>query len=238
MIGGMTPGNRREPDLPVGADKRTMVRAMFDRIAPRYDLLNRVMTFGMDISWRRTTVASLRLPPGSLVADVACGTGDFCRLLSEAGFRPIGLDFSWGMLARARTDAALVQADALALPLGTGSVYGATSGFALRNVLDLDVMFDELARVVRAGGRIALLEVAEPETSLLRAGHRIYFNHVVPRLGALLSDASAYSYLPRSVVYLPATARLVDMLRAAGFTDVTARRLFPGVVQVLSATRS
>ena len=214
------------------------MRAMFDQIAPRYDLLNRVMTFGLDMPWRRATVASLRLASGSIVADVACGTGDFCRLLTEAGFRPIGLDFSWGMLALARTDSALVQADALALPFGTDSVHGATSGFALRNVLDLEAMFDELARVIRSGGRIALLEVAEPDMALLRAGHRIYFNQVVPRIGALLSDASAYRYLPRSVAYLPATARLVDMLRAAGFTDVTARRLFPGVVQVLSATRS
>ena len=214
------------------------MRAMFDRIAPRYDLLNRVMTFGLDMPWRRATVASLRLASGSIVADVACGTGDFCRLLTEAGFRPIGLDFSWGMLALARTDSALVQADALSLPFGTDSVHGATSGFALRNVLDLEAMFDELARVIRSGGRIALLEVAEPDMALLRAGHRIYFNQVVPRIGALLSDASAYRYLPRSVAYLPATARLVDMLRAAGFTDVTSRRLFPGVVQVLSATRS
>lgn len=211
---------------------------MFDRIAPRYDLMNRLMTLGLDMSWRRAAVASLGLPPRSVVADIACGTGDFCRLLTRRGLVAIGVDVSWGMLARARNDAPLVQADALALPLKDGAVDGATSGFALRNVIDIEAMFAELGRVVRPAGRVALLEVSEPESSLLRTGHRLYFDHVVPLIGALVSDAEAYRYLPRSVEYLPPPARLLEMLRAAGFPDAKVQRLPPGVVQVLSATRS
>lgn len=215
-----------------------MVRAMFDRIAPRYDLVNRVMTFGMDIWWRRMAVASLGLRRGSVVADVACGTGDLCRLLSRAGLRPVGLDVSWGMLSHARRPALLVQADALALPLRSGSVDGATCGFALRNVVDLDAMVVELARVLRPRGRLALLEVTEPKSRLVRAGHRLYFNRVVPLIGAVLSDTAAYRYLPRSVKYLPETTELIAKLRSTGFENATARRLFPGAVQLIGARRS
>src|SRR5688572_20883088 len=164
---------------------------MFDAIAPRYDLVNRIMTFRMDVGWRRRTVASLGLPAGSTVVDLACGTGDLCRELASRGLRPIGVDLSFGMLAAARTTAPLVHGDALRLPLPSGSVAGATCGFALRNFASLPPCFDELARVVRPGGRIALLEVAEPPNRLLRAGHSLYFGKVVPLVGGLLSDPAA-----------------------------------------------
>ncbi|MCB1259996.1 MAG: class I SAM-dependent methyltransferase, partial [Acidimicrobiales bacterium] len=165
--------------LPTGEDKARAVRAMFDAIAPRYDLVNRIMTFRMDVGWRRRTVRDLRLGPGSTVLDLACGTGDLCRELSAAGVRPVGMDLSYGMLAAARTDAALVQADALALPVADGGVDGVTCGFALRNLVDLRPFFAELGRAVRPGGRVALLEVAEPPNPLLRAGHAVYFGKVV-----------------------------------------------------------
>src|SRR5919106_5256705 len=157
--------------LPQGEDKVRAVRAMFDAIAPRYDLLNRVLTFGMDMGWRRLTVGSLSLPRGSLVLDVACGTGDLCRLLVEAGYWAIGIDNSPGMLRNAHTDVPLVLADALSIPFRTASADGLTCGFALRNVVDLGRLFDEMARVVRPGGRIALLEVAEPSSKVLKLGH-------------------------------------------------------------------
>jgi demethylmenaquinone methyltransferase / 2-methoxy-6-polyprenyl-1,4-benzoquinol methylase len=211
---------------------------MFDRIAARYELVNRVMTFGLDSRWRGRAVDSLGLRPGSLVVDVACGTGDFCRALQHAGYRAVGLDFSAGMLAAARTSAPLVQADALRLPLRDGSADGITCGFALRNVVDIGALLDEFARAVHAGGRIALLEVAEPESTLLRVGHHVYFERVVPVIGGLLSDRAAYRYLPESTAYLPERAALVELMRDRGFPDATSSLVTLGAAQIVSGTRA
>lgn len=224
--------------LPQGDEKVRAVRAMFDTIAPRYDLVNRLMTFRMDVGWRRRTVRELGVPRGSTVADLACGTGDFCQELDCAGLRPIGFDLSFGMLANARTSAPLAQADALRLPLGDRAVDGITCGFALRNLVALDGFFEELARVVRPGGRIALLEVAEPANPVLRWGHAIYFGSVVPRIGGLLSDASAYRYLPRSVAYLPPPAAMLQQIADAGFVTVERTLLSGGISQLVTATRA
>ena len=224
--------------LPQGDEKVRAVREMFDTIAPRYDLVNRVMTFRMDVGWRRRTIRELRLAPGSTVLDLACGTGDFCRELVKHRIRPIGVDLSFGMLAAARTDAPLLQADILRLPVPDGSVDGATCGFALRNLVELEAFFVELARVVRAGGRIALLEVAEPRNPVLRAGHGVYFGKVVPRIGALLSDGAAYRYLPKSVAYLPPPHEMLATLRAAGFVDIERILLSTGISQLIVATRA
>lgn len=228
---------RADPTLPEGEEKARAVRRLFDTISPRYDLVNRVMTFGMDLGWRRRTVRELALPAGSLVYDLACGTGDLCRELVAAGHRPVGFDFSHGMLRAARTDAPLVEADVLRVPVRDAGADGATCGFALRNVVSLSSLFAELARVVRPGGRIALLETAEPEQWLMRAGHRVYFRGVVPAIGGLLSDREAYSYLPRSTAYLPPPNELLSMLRAAGFPDARRRALSRGITQLLVATR-
>ena len=224
--------------LPQGEDKRTAVRGLFDAIAPRYDLVNRVMTFGMDVGWRRRAVAELRLPGRALVLDLACGTGDLCRELEARGYRAVGFDMSHGMLANARTQAPLVEADILSLPVRDAAADGVTCGFALRNVLDLGELFAEIARVVRPGGRIALLEVAEPSNPLLRAGHAFYFRRVVPFVGGLLSDRAAYRYLPASVAYLPAPAAMAEMLREAGFDGVRRTALSCGIAQLLLGTRA
>lgn len=224
--------------LPRGEEKARVVRSMFDRVAGRYDLVNRVITFGLDVGWRRRTVEALRLPAGALVADVACGTGDLCNELGRAGFRALGVDVSLGMLRHATTQAPLVQADALALPLRDDGVDAITCGFALRNVTDLPALFAECARVLRPGGRIALLETAEPGGRLLRTGHRVYFGKVVPVVGGMLSDRDAYAYLPRSMAYLPPPDRLGEMLREAGFEDVRRAPLTGGVAQLLSGTRA
>jgi demethylmenaquinone methyltransferase/2-methoxy-6-polyprenyl-1,4-benzoquinol methylase len=223
--------------LPQGEEKQRAVRSMFDAIAPRYDLVNRIMTFRMDVRWRRRAVRALALPSASTVVDLACGTGDLCRELDAAGLRPIGVDLSFGMLAAARTDAPLVQGDALRLPFPDASVDGVTCGFALRNLVDLDGSLRELARVLRPGGRIALLEVAEPERAVLRWGHGVYFGKVVPRIGGLLSDADAYRYLPRSVEYLPPPGELVQLVRDAGFPDADRTLLSAGISQLLVGTR-
>ena len=224
--------------LPQGDEKVRAVRDMFDAIAPRYDLVNRVMTLRMDVRWRRRAVHSLALPPKSTVIDLACGTGDLCRELAAAGLAPLGVDLSFGMLAAARTDAPLVQGDALRLPLQAGSADGVTCGFALRNLVALPPFLAELARVLRAGGRIALLEVATPPNRLMRWGHGVYFGRVVPRIGALLSDGSAYRYLPRSVAYLPEPDDMRRMIADAGFVDVDRRLLSGGIAQLILATRA
>lgn len=220
-----------------GQSKAAAVESMFDRIAPRYDLVNRLMTFRLDVRWRRRTVRELALPAGSRVLDVACGTGDMCNDLSRADLLPIGIDFSAGMLAAARTPAPLVRADALRLPMDQGSIDGVTSGFALRNFADLDAFFVELGRVVRPGGRIGLLDVAEPKSRVLRLGHAVYFGKVVPKIGALLSDQAAYRYLPKSVEYLPEPEQMMGRLRDAGFADASRTLLSGGITQMLIGTR-
>jgi demethylmenaquinone methyltransferase/2-methoxy-6-polyprenyl-1,4-benzoquinol methylase len=224
--------------LPTGDEKVAAVRDMFDRIAPRYDLVNRVMTFRMDVGWRRRTVRALRLPPGSRVADLACGTGDFCRDLAAARMRPVGFDLSLGMLQHARTDAGLAQADILRLPVPDGCLDGIACGFALRNLRALEPFFAECARALRPGGRVALLEVSAPRNRLLAAGHGVYFGRVVPFVGGRLSDRAAYRYLPRSVAYLPDSAELVRLLTAAGFTEVEHHQLSTGIAQLLVGTRA
>jgi demethylmenaquinone methyltransferase/2-methoxy-6-polyprenyl-1,4-benzoquinol methylase len=223
--------------LPQGDAKVTAVRNMFDTIAPRYDMVNRIMTFGMDRGWRRATVESLSLIPGSVVVDLACGTGDLCRDVVAAGYRAVGADLSLGMLLHARTPSPLLQGDALALPFPDRSVDGVVSGFALRNFVALPPVFAELARIVRPGGRIALLDVARPENRLLRAGHTFYLGRVAPLIGGLLSNRTAYQYLPRSLAYLPPAATVLDQLASAGFIQAERRLLSGGITQLYTATR-
>jgi len=171
------------------------------------------------------------------VLDLACGTGDLCTELVRGGHLPIGIDLSFGMLAAARTRVPLVHADVLRLPVPGASVDGITCGFPLRNLSELPRFFAELARVLRPGGRIALLEVAQPPNPLLRFGHSIYFGHVVPRIGGLLSDPAAYRYLPRSVSYLPSGERMLEMVEQAGFTAARHDLLSVGIARLITASR-
>ncbi len=226
------------PPLPEGEEKVQAVGAMFDAIAPRYDLLNRLLTFRLDVGWRRKSIDSLGLGHGSSVLDIAAGTGDLCRELERLGLAPIALDLSAGMLANARTDAPLVQADARFLPLPDGSVDGVTCGFALRNLVDLDRCLAEMARVLRPGGSLALLEVSAPTNPVLAFGHRIYFGKVVPFIGGLISDGAAYRYLPRSVAYLPPTPELLALVERGGFVNPQRRALTGGIAQLITARRA
>jgi len=223
--------------LPAPADKAQRVEEMFDRIAPRYDRLNRLLTFRLDVGWRRRTVRALGLDAGARVLDIACGTGDLCNELTRQRLEPIGVDFSAGMLRAARTTAPLVRADALRLPVRRAGADGLVCGFALRNLVALEPFFSECARVVRTGGRIALLDVAEPEWGPARVVHGVYFRRVVPFVGGRLGDRSAYRYLPESTSYLPPGPELVASVEAAGFVDVRQRLLGMGAAQLVTATR-
>jgi demethylmenaquinone methyltransferase/2-methoxy-6-polyprenyl-1,4-benzoquinol methylase len=210
---------------------------MFDAIAPRYDLVNRIMTFRLDTRWRRKAVRLLNLPAGSTVLDLASGTGDLCVDLQRVGIQPLSMDLSFGMLAADRSGSPRSQADILNLPIGDQSVDGATCGFALRNLLDLPAFFNELGRVVRPGGRIALLDVGIPHNRLVRFGNGIYFGKIVPKIGGWLSDPAAYRYLPKSVAYLPPRDEMLRALQAAGFSNATHQQLSGGITQLMLGTR-
>jgi demethylmenaquinone methyltransferase/2-methoxy-6-polyprenyl-1,4-benzoquinol methylase len=226
--------------LPSGEEKAVVVRAMFDRIAPRYDTLNRLFSFRLDQYWRRVLIRTVAISAQDSVVDVACGTGDLSELAVQTGARVIGVDFSANMLAGARTRkirAMFIQADANVLPLPTAWATVVVSGFALRNFASIAAVLEELKRVLKPGGRLALLEVDTPSNPLLRWGHSLYFNRIVPVLGALLSDAQAYAYLPRSVSYLPEENLLREIIETAGFRQVVKRSLSGGIAQLITAVR-
>jgi demethylmenaquinone methyltransferase/2-methoxy-6-polyprenyl-1,4-benzoquinol methylase len=225
--------------LPQGDTKRRAVESMFDRLAPRYDRMNRVISLGLDRRWRRHTVGALGLPAGARVLDLACGTGDLCDDLGTRGHRAIGVDFSAGMLAAAHTRAPLVRADGVALPVRDASLDGVVCGFALRNFVDLDVVFRECARAIRTGGRFAALDADVPTNPVLRVGNTVWFRGAVPLLGRVLAhDPDAYRYLPKSTAYLPAHAELCGQLAASGFRDVTVTTFTGGSVLLLTGTRA
>ena len=244
----MRPRTLRAPEpLPTGDEKVAAVDAMFDAIAPGYDVTNRVISLGLDVGWRRRTVLSLGLPPESVVLDLACGTGDLCLELARHGLSAVGVDRSAGMLAAAQTTAPLVRGDGLTLPVRTGGVDGLVCGFALRNFAALAPVLAECARVLRPGGRIALLEVDAPSNPVLRVGHQVWFGKVVPFVGGLVAARSgaprerasaAYRYLPASVAYLPPTPELLALIASAGFTAVERHPLSGGIAQLLTGTRS
>ncbi len=224
-------------ELPQGDAKAKVVQNMFDAIAPRYDMVNRIMTFRLDTRWRKLAVRKLALSKGARVLDLASGTGDLCVDLRKAGLIPLSFDMSFGMLAADHSKAPRVQADILRLPIANQSVDGVTCGFALRNLVDLNVFFHEIARVTKSGGRIALLDVSTPTNPLIRWGNSVYFGKVVPRIGGLLSNRAAYNYLPKSVAYLPSPEQLVTMLQNAGFEHVRHEQLSGGLTQLMHATK-
>jgi demethylmenaquinone methyltransferase / 2-methoxy-6-polyprenyl-1,4-benzoquinol methylase len=207
------------------------VRAMFDRIAPVYDAMNRVMTAGLDQRWRRATARAV-VRPGDSVLDACCGTGDLALAAARKGGRVTGLDFSARMLERARRKGPAVEwveGDLLALPFADGSFDAATVGFGVRNVEDLELGLRELRRVLRAGGRLGILEITQPRGALAPF-YRVWFDRIVPLLGRALPGGSAYTYLPASVRRFPGTDELARMLEDIGFRDVRYRTFAAGIV--------
>jgi demethylmenaquinone methyltransferase/2-methoxy-6-polyprenyl-1,4-benzoquinol methylase len=205
------------------------VQTMFDRIAPVYDVMNRVMTAGLDQRWRRATVRAV-VEPGDRVLDAACGTGDLAIIAAKAGATVTGLDFSEKMLQRARRkkpDLEWIQGDLLALPFEDDTFDAATVGFGVRNVADLPGSIAELRRVLRPGGRLGILEITRPRGPL-RFFYSLWFDRVVPRLGKVLPGGEAYTYLPASVRRFPGPDDLAAQM--AGFRDVDYRLFAGGIV--------
>jgi demethylmenaquinone methyltransferase/2-methoxy-6-polyprenyl-1,4-benzoquinol methylase len=211
---------------------------MFDRIAPIYDAMNRVMTAGLDRRWRKLAVREV-VWPGDRVLDTCCGTGDLAVEAERRGGRVVGLDFSQQMLERARRKSGTiewVQGDALHLPFGDGEFDAATVGFGVRNLDDLDHGLRELWRVLREEGKVAVLEITRPR-GILRPFFRIWLDAMIPLAGRVLPGGKAYTYLPASVRRFPGPEDLSRLLENAGFRDVRYRLLGGGSVALHTAVK-
>ncbi|WP_298208196.1 ubiquinone/menaquinone biosynthesis methyltransferase [Ferrimicrobium sp.] len=229
---------QNESVLPDEGAKQPYVRDMFDRIAGTYDIVNRLMTFGLDQGWRARLVREMHVGPQARVLDLACGTGDFLRAWSAKGVRAYGLDLSFRMLERAKAYSPLVQGVGEALPFQDGSFDAVSSGFAVRNFADFAGVLSEAHRVLRPGGVLGILEVATPRSRLVRAMHGLYFGSVVPLVGGLISaDKSAYRYLPQSVAYLPSDVEFRELMRHAGYIELRRIVVGFGAAQLLIAKR-
>jgi demethylmenaquinone methyltransferase/2-methoxy-6-polyprenyl-1,4-benzoquinol methylase len=220
-------------------EKATFVRAMFDRIAPRYDLMNAVMTLGKHQQCRRAAARLAQPPRAGLALDLATGTGDFAAALYdvEPTCRVVGVDFALEMMrlgqAKYGTRVAFTAGDMLCLPFPDDTFDCAVNGFALRNVTDVQAAFAEMYRVLKPGGRVVSLEITLPRTPLWRDVFALYFEHMVPRLGGWLSGhADAYRYLPQSVRAFFTPDQVVEMMRAVGFCQVAVRWLMLGTMAV------
>ncbi len=214
------------------------VRLMFDRISPVYDAMNRVMTAGLDGRWRRLTAAAV-VRPGDRVLDACCGTGDLALAARDQGAVVTGVDFSEAMLEHARRksrEVEWVRADILALPFPDASFDAVTVGFGIRNVADLEAGLAELARVLRPGGRLACLEITQPN-GLLRPFFRLWFDRLVPFAGKHLPGGAAYTYLPASVRRFPGPGELAVAFEGAGFGGVSWRLLAGGIVAIHVGSR-
>lgn len=246
--------------LPPPERKAAYVREMFSRISRRYDLMNRLMTFGRDRAWRRYTVRQLELGSRSgsgkgqskVVLDVATGTGDlaFEVLRQQPGAQVVGLDFVPEMLALAQRKASaipdahrpmplcLTAGDALHIPFPDSTFDGVVTGFALRNVTDIPAAFVEMARVTRSGGRVSCLEIAKPATPLFRQLFALYFYRLVPLLGGWITgQRAAYTYLPHSLTAFLTPYEIAEVMRRSGWREVHYKRLMLGTVAVHVGTR-
>lgn len=239
------PATWTQPDLTnphALPDKARRVREMFSAIAPSYDLNNRLHSLGRDQAWRRAAVRSAQLRGGETVIDVACGTGDLAQAFARAGAaKVIGLDFTFNMLALAQRKSRLRPgtlsyhaADAMCLPLADACADVASIAFGIRNVADPRRAVAEFFRVLRPGGRVVILEFSLPTHRLPRALYQFYFRHILPRTAALIARdrSGAYRYLPRSVNTFLGRNEMMDMLRGAGFTGVTAEPLTLGIAVI------
>jgi demethylmenaquinone methyltransferase / 2-methoxy-6-polyprenyl-1,4-benzoquinol methylase len=235
----------------LGRDKQPdRIAGMFDAIAPRYDLLNHLLSGGLDLHWRTKAVRSLALRGGESVLDLCTGTADLAIATATAtpgAESVVGVDFAGRMLQLGRGKIAqqglasrirLVQGDATRIPLAAGSADAATVAFGIRNVERPEAAFAEVFRVLRPGGRFAILEFGVPRLPGVRQAYLAYFRHVLPRVGSIISGhASAYAYLPASVGSFPEPEQVVASLAATGFSRVRADSLSLGIVYLYSAVK-
>jgi demethylmenaquinone methyltransferase/2-methoxy-6-polyprenyl-1,4-benzoquinol methylase len=218
---------------------------MFARIAKRYDLMNRIMSMGQDGAWRRAVVRAANLRPGTAILDVATGTGDMMieALRQCPGVNAVGSDFTFEMMqvGQEKPSAAPIRwcaADALHLPFKDETFDAVTSGFGVRNFIDREAAFREQRRVLRPGGRVICLEISKPPHNLLRPFFLLYFNHLVPIAGGIISgQRDAYTYLPQSVNEFLTPQELQSVMQRAGLRDVTYRRLMLGTVAIHSGLK-
>jgi demethylmenaquinone methyltransferase / 2-methoxy-6-polyprenyl-1,4-benzoquinol methylase len=238
---------RRPTGLDEQAEFATGVNRMFDRIAGVYDRMNRTMTAGLDRRWRERAADRAEVRPGDRALDVCCGTGDLAlELASRVGpsGSVVGCDFSEPMLDLARDKAAgapqarFEWADALSLPYEDGTFDAVTVGFGVRNFADLERGLGELARVLRPGGRLVILEITQPQRAPLRWFYSLWFDRLVPVLGTIAGDRDAYTYLPESVKRFPAPAPLAAMVAAAGIERVRYLVMAGGIIAIHSGVRS
>ena len=230
-------------------EKGRGIRDMFDRIAPRYDLLNRLLSLGIDRRWRRFAVRQLNVPKDGMVLDIATGTGDVALEVgrqTDRSVKIVGSDFTQGMLALGREKIAespyrdrilLVNAPCESIPHPDCVFDGITIAFGIRNVVDRQKGLSEMVRVLKPGGRAVILEFATPRNSFFRAVYFFYFLRVLPWLGGLISQKSAYQYLPDSVLEFPEREDFSKMMNDAGFVDVRVHDLTGGIAAVHVGTR-
>jgi len=230
-----------------GEARASFVQEMFGKIAPRYDLMNRLMTGGRDVAWRRFVVREAQLPLGGWLLDIATGTGDIAleALRHDSDLRAVGADFSLEMMQRGRSKPSAERirwmgADTLALPFPNDTFDAITSGFMLRNVIDVPRSLAEQLRVTKPGGRMVCLEISRPPRNLLllRVAYRFYFQRIVPLVGQLVSgNRSAYTYLPQSADEFLSPDELADRMRRVGWREVSYRRLMLGTVAIHSGIK-
>jgi len=227
--------------------RRSAIQSMFTAVAPRYDLLNRLLSARRDVAWRRAAAVALGLEPGSLALDLCCGTGDQAIAVRQLQARVVAADFSLGMLALARdkfADSARagilgLAGDTLELPLPGERFDGVTVSFGLRNVEDLGAALEELNRVLVPGGRVAVLEFATPRQRFVRGLYLLYFLHLLPRIGRWLSPrGSAYRYLTDSVMSFPQRQDFVDEMVRHGFANTAWQDLSGGIVCLYTGIKS
>lgn len=216
------PASNETPWLAQGGEKRRVVQSMFAEIAPAYDRMNRLMTANLDRAWRRAAVRAISPKNNEFALDLCCGTGDFIPLLRESGAKVLGIDFCYPMLDRARDKAESVLAlgDACQIPVQANAVDVVTVGWGIRNVPDIDLAHREIFRVLKPGGRFVSLDMAIPENGLIRSISGFVTLKVLPKLGAMLSQAKAYQYLPESTQRFKTRNELKKSMEDAGFEDV------------------
>jgi demethylmenaquinone methyltransferase/2-methoxy-6-polyprenyl-1,4-benzoquinol methylase len=229
-------------------DKGAFVRDMFARIAPRYDAANRVLTAGLDERWRRRAIALLGAPPSGRVVDLCCGTGDvvFHLLRVDSTLEVTGIDFCAPMLERARArapreargSATFVEGDVMSLPFEDERFDGATMGFSLRNVVDVDRVLREILRVLKPGARFVNLDVSKAPNKLWKRAFDLYFYGIVPLVGGIVGGSrAAYAYLPNSLTHHPNARELRERFTLAGFSDAGYVPLVGGAIAVHYGTK-